>query len=186
MNCALVYVPEKDHLEPEEEKKRYDNHENDPDDPRYRKFLSQLSDPLIPLLPKNASGLDFGCGPGPALAVMLKEAGFSVALFDLYYENYPEVLTETYDFVTCTETTEHFRNPQREWELLVRLVKPGGILGIMTQQMTEPERFPKWHYIRDETHLCFYAPQTFEWIAKTYQLEIVYSTKTTVVLRKRK
>jgi len=184
--CRLVFVPKRYHLKPEEEKSRYDNHENDPQDQRYRKFLSQLSDPLIPLLPKGAGGLDFGCGPGPALAAILQEAGFSVELFDLYYANTPEVLSKTYDFVTCTETAEHFREPRKEWDLLVKLVNSGGFLGIMTQQMTEPERFPEWHYIRDETHVCFYAPQTFEWIAKNYHLEIVYSTKTVVILRKAK
>ncbi|MEL6820940.1 MAG: class I SAM-dependent methyltransferase [Calditrichota bacterium] len=182
--CSLVFVLKKYHLAADEEKRRYDNHENNPNDPRYRKFLSRLSDPLIPLLPQGATGLDFGCGPGPALAAMLEEAGFSVKLFDLYYANNPTVLLEAYDFVTCTETAEHFRKPREEWDLLAGLIKPGGILGIMTQQMTEPERFPKWHYIRDETHLCFYTPKTFKWIAKNYQLEILDRTKTTVIFRK--
>ena len=54
-----------------EEKAHYDHHENDPDDPRYRAFLSKLSAPLLERLPPGASGLDYGCGPGPALAAML-------------------------------------------------------------------------------------------------------------------
>jgi len=48
-------------------------------DPRYRRFLARLAEPLIAHLPKGARGLDFGCGPGPTLSLMLREAGFACA-----------------------------------------------------------------------------------------------------------
>ncbi|MGH1365908.1 MAG: class I SAM-dependent methyltransferase [Calditrichia bacterium] len=182
--CHLVFVPQSFHLTPDEEKRRYDNHDNNPEDPRYRQFLSQMSEPLIPLLPTGASGLDFGCGPGPALARMLKEADFEMTLFDPYYANNPEVLEKIYDFVVCTETAEHFRNPEKEWKTLVELVKEDGYLGIMTQQLTELKRFPTWHYIRDDTHVSFYSRETFDWLANSYTLNIVYHTRTAVIFKK--
>ena len=61
-------------------------HENDPDDAGYRAFLSKLADPLIEKLTTPSSGLDYGCGPGPALAHMLRDTGHHVALFDPIFQ----------------------------------------------------------------------------------------------------
>ncbi|MBA4731810.1 MAG: 2-polyprenyl-3-methyl-5-hydroxy-6-metoxy-1,4-benzoquinol methylase, partial [Alcanivorax sp.] len=58
-----------------DEKAQYDLHRNEPDDPGYRRFLDQLGAPLCERLSAGARGLDFGCGPGPALARMLEERG---------------------------------------------------------------------------------------------------------------
>jgi hypothetical protein len=80
-----------------------------------------------------ARGLDFGCGREPTLSVLFEEAGFPCANYDLHYFNDPAVLNTQYDFLTCSETMEHFRNPREEFEKLLSLVKPGGWIGIMTQ-----------------------------------------------------
>ena len=48
------------------ERAHYLTHENDPTDPRYRNFLSKLATPLLARLAPASSGLDYGCGPGPA------------------------------------------------------------------------------------------------------------------------
>ena len=78
----LVYVPSRYWLTQEDEKAVYDLHQNDPDDRGYRKFLSRLSAPLLQKLPPNQWGLDFGCGPGPALPDLLKAGGHRVDLYD--------------------------------------------------------------------------------------------------------
>src|SRR3546814_5659051 len=64
------------------EQAQYRLHRNAVDDPGYRRFLQPLASALLQRLPAAADGLDFGCGPGPALAAMLREAGHSVALYD--------------------------------------------------------------------------------------------------------
>ena len=51
-----------------EEKSEYDRHRNNVADEGYRRFLARLADPLLKRLPSNSEGLDYGCGPGPALA----------------------------------------------------------------------------------------------------------------------
>ena len=71
-NCDLVFVPTEYHLSLAEEKERYDTHNNNPKDSRYRQFLSQLTTPLNLLIPNRSFGLDFGCGPGPTLSLMLE------------------------------------------------------------------------------------------------------------------
>lgn len=59
---------------PHEEHANYLLHHNDP---AYRRFPPQLGDPLMARLEKASRGLDYGCGPGPGLAAMLREAGHS-------------------------------------------------------------------------------------------------------------
>jgi SAM-dependent methyltransferase len=64
------------------ERAEYDKHENDLHDPGYRGFLDRLAAPLRARLTPGARGLDYGCGPGPALAHMLREAGHDMAVYD--------------------------------------------------------------------------------------------------------
>jgi hypothetical protein len=143
----------------------YRTHDNRIDDPGYRAFLDKLAVPLRERLPKGASGLDYGCGPGPALARMLEEHGFAVALYDPFFAPDMSVLTRKYDFITCTETAEHFHDPAAEFEKLMTMVCPGGVLAIMTSFQTDDSRFPRWRYRLDPTHVVFYRESTLRHLA---------------------
>ncbi|MDP1670133.1 class I SAM-dependent methyltransferase [Phaeovulum sp.] len=149
----------------EAELAHYLHHENDPSDARYRRFLSKLADPLLARLGRQSSGLDYGCGPGPALAAMLREAGHAVALYDPFFAPDPAALAATYDFVTCTEVAEHFHHPAEEFARLRALVRPGGWLALMTCFQTDDARFAAWHYRKDPTHVVFYREATFRLLA---------------------
>ena len=60
---------------------------------------------------------------------------------------------------------------------MVGLVKKGGWIGIMTQMQESADDFARWHYINDETHICFYSEFTFKWIAGKYGMKaFFYST----------
>jgi SAM-dependent methyltransferase len=150
------------------ERAQYDLHENDVNDAGYRRFLSRLADPLLARLPPGRDGLDYGCGPGPALAAMLEEAGHRVALYDPFYEPDTRVLDRPYDFITCSEVAEHFHDPAGEFERLDRLLKPGGWLAVMTCFQTDDARFEGWHYRKDPTHVVFYREETMHWLARRY------------------
>jgi len=180
-------MPNRHHLPPSEEKSRYDLHENSPDDPDYRAFLSQLFEPMLELLNGYERGLDFGSGPGPTLSVMFEEKGFEMTIFDIFYHNKPAVLNSSYHFITATEVFEHLAEPRKELERLWKCLKPGGFLGIMTKRLpATKEEFDDWHYRRDDTHITFYADETFEWIAQTYGAEIVYKAPRVIILQKEK
>ena len=109
-----------------DEQKRYLEHNNEINDPEYRFFLSKLVIPLKEKILPNSIGLDFGCGHGPALADMLKKDGFEVFLYDPFFYPDKDVLTKQYDFITCTETVEHFHNPRKEFNTLNTILKPNG------------------------------------------------------------
>lgn len=184
LKCYLVFVPERFHLSAEEEKKRYDLHENNPEDGGYRKFLSRLAIPLNEKLKSNSHGLDFGSGPGPTLSNMLEEYGYTVRLYDCFYADDKGVLKKKYDFITATEVFEHLRNPIETIELLWQRLKPGGIFGIMTKLVIDKEAFSTWHYITDRTHICFFSVKTFKWLANKLEAKIEFIGNDVIILYK--
>lgn len=182
--CQLTFLSSEYHLEEDAELARYQLHENSPDDPRYREFLSRLSTHLIPKLSPAAEGLDFGSGPGPTLSVMLEEQGFRMSLYDPFFAARPDALERTYDFITCTETAEHFYQPEMEFQRLDGLLRSGGWLGIMTE-MLEPEvDFAGWWYHSEPTHVCFYTRETMEWIAERYGWRVEFPRKNVTLFQK--
>ena len=164
---------------------KYQQHENDPLDARYREFLNRLAAPLLAELPANQVGLDFGCGPGPALADMLSQAGHSMRLYDPFFFPDATVLDQQFDFVTCTEVAEHFHQPHAEFTRMIALLKPGGLLALMTSFQHDDSRFADWHYRRDPTHVTFYKQETFDFIAAEFSLTCKIPCKNVAFLRKK-
>lgn len=162
----------------------YEKHNNDPSDTGYLKFLSKVTEPLTNQLSSGAQGLDYGCGPGPALASIMVDKGFSMALYDPFFYPNTAVLAQQYDFVTCTEVVEHFHQPAQEFGKLNQLLKPGAWLAIMTCWQTDDEKFASWHYRRDPTHVVFYKEATLRHIANQYDWQM-YSPQKNVALMKK-
>lgn len=182
--CQLIFVPKAFHLSALEEKSIYDLHINDPSDLGYRTFLQRFIDPLVNQLCLNSNtnnrkplGLDFGCGPGPTLSLMLQELGFDCVDFDIYYANDKSLLKpDYYDFVTSTEVVEHLSQPYHVFNCMFSLLKPNGSLAIMTKRSDTLERFKTWHYIQDPTHICFYNEASFNWIAQQFSMSVSFPT----------
>jgi SAM-dependent methyltransferase len=168
------------------EKAEYDLHTNSPEDAGYRKFLSRLSDPLCDRLPRACRGLDFGCGPGPTLSVMLAEAGHDISLYDPFYAPDTSTLRGQYDFITASEVVEHLQRPGQELTLLWRLLRPGGYLGLMTKLVRDVEAFAGWHYKNDVTHVCFFSTATWQWWSASVGASLEILGDDVILLRKRK
>jgi hypothetical protein len=166
--CRLVFMDPDARLAPDAERAHYDLHENDPADEGYRAFLNRLAVPLVRKLPPRAEGLDYGSGPGPTLSVMLEEQGFGMTIYDPLFAPEEGALRRRYDFITCTETVEHFFHPREEFERLDGLLRPGGWLAVMTEIQREGVAFRDWRYARDPTHVSFYRARTMEWIAARF------------------
>lgn len=164
--CRAVFLHPDQRLSPEAEYERYCRHQNDPADHGYLRFLSKLAGPLLDKLEPFSKGLDYGCGPGPALAQMLRNAGHQMNLYDPFFFPDQKPLGDTYDFITCTETAEHFHRPAEEFARFDRMLLAGGWLGVMTCFLTEDERFVSWHYRRDPTHVVFYREATLRHVAR--------------------
>jgi SAM-dependent methyltransferase len=168
LECSARFLDLAQHPTRSEERREYEQHRNALDDPGYRRFLNTLLEPLLPKLTPGAQGLDYGCGPGPALAAMLEQQGHPTQLYDPFFFRDESVLQRRYDFITCTETAEHFHRPNQEFERLDRLLRPGGWLGVMTRFQSDDSRFARWHYRRDPTHVVFYRQETMRWLAQRF------------------
>ncbi len=120
--------------------------------------------------------LDFGCGPMPVLGAQLSYLGCSVSVYDKYFYPDETVLKEQYDVITCTEVIEHIWQAAAVWEQFHSLLKPHGMLLIMTKRVIDETRFAQWHYKNDPTHICFYHEKTAIYLAQQYGWTVTYPT----------
>ncbi len=182
--CGARLLSSKHWLSHKKELAYYQTHENDSNEEGYRKYVSKLAVPLLDKLSTPSKGLDFGSGPDPALAAILKENGHKMTLYDPFFYDCTGSLTHTYDFITCSEVVEHFRQPAKQFDLLNRLVRPGGWIGVLTKFQTVDSLFKNWRYRRDPTHIVFYRKITLEVIAKQRQWAIEFPCQDVVLFKK--
>jgi methyltransferase family protein len=172
--CKLIFVPPEFHLSREVEKERYLLHNNSPDDKPYVQFLNTFMVPFLKRVSPGAAGLDYGSGPNPVLASLLREQGLSVDIYDPYFSERDLESCSPYDFITCVETAEHFYFPDKDWKFMMTRIKPGGWLGIKTEMPGPESEFSTWHYRGDPTHVSFYSKETFAWIANLYSAKVEF------------
>jgi hypothetical protein len=183
--CALVFVPPEFHLDAAAERTEYELHHNDPQDAGYRRFLGRLAQPLSAQLAPGSRGLDFGCGPGPTLSLMLAEQGHSMRLYDPYFAPDSRVFETHWDFITATEVAEHLYRPGLELARLWSCLVPGGVLGLMTKLVLDREAFSRWHYKNDPTHVCFFMRASFVWLGAQWQAEVSFPAQDVILLGKK-
>ena len=182
-NCFLIFVPE-EFLPPATlEKNRYLQHENTFENKGYVKFLWQFLDPLLERILPGSNGLDFGSGPNPVLAKLLEESGYKMKTYDPFFSPELPAFEQHFDFLTCVETAEHFFSPLQEWQRICGLIKPGGWIGVKTEMVLQKTDFATWHYKNDFTHVCFYAKESFDWIAERFKLKVEFVGNSTLFLQ---
>jgi SAM-dependent methyltransferase len=162
--CLAVFLAPGCQLSKNDEKRRYQEHNNNVEDPGYQKFVEPIVSKVQKNFTKKQRGLDFGAGTGPVITKLLSDKGYHLKLYDPYFWNYPDNLKEKYDFIVCCEVIEHFRNPAKWFKLLKSLLKPGGGLYCMTDLYSDMVNFRKWYYKDDPTHVFFYHQKTLAWI----------------------
>lgn len=175
--CEFISKDEKTIVSTQDEKKEYDLHNNTYENEGYvNMFRDFLNRSVMNFVNDGKEALDFGSGPGPVLAKVLSdEYGYTTDIYDLYYS--PERVYEgkKYDLITSTEVVEHLKNPIEYFRLFKDLLKEDGILAIMTLfHPKDDEKFCKWHYRRDKTHISFFTPKTMEYIAQILDMELKY------------
>ena len=182
--CEAIFLDKEFYLSFDDEHKHYLTHNNDVNDERYKKFLSNLMLPLIDRIKLKSIGLDYGCGPGPALSLMLREKGYQMFNYDPFFHPKKSNLLKKYDFISCSETVEHFHNPFYEFTRFNELLNDGGIIGIMTNFHSKENIFENWYYIKDPTHVVFYSKNTFLIIAKMFKWDCEFLNNNLVFFKK--
>jgi 2-polyprenyl-3-methyl-5-hydroxy-6-metoxy-1,4-benzoquinol methylase len=150
---------------PEQEKKHHLAHQAHVQGDAYQSTLRRLALPLFEHAQSGEDWLDFGCGPGRPLEPFAHGAGVRLAAYDPLFVPDPHVLQRKYAGIACSETAEHFHHPGRAFDQLQELLQPGGWLGILTWVLRDPGGFSGWRYADDFTHVCFYQPKTWLYMA---------------------
>lgn len=171
--CDLIFSDPSFQLSPQEEKARYETHNNDIQDPNYQKFLRPIVDWITESHSNSDRGLDFGAGTGPVVAHLLRELGYVMELYDPFFWPNEKALETTYDFIVSTEVVEHLIEPHYEFQKLAQLLKPGASLFLMTLLHEDQTDLSTWYYLRDPTHRCAYSKKTFEFIRGYFGLASV-------------
>jgi len=169
--CQLIWLDDSHVLPPGLEKGRYLEHNNDQDSTGYVKMFEDFLSQVEPWS-RGESALDFGSGPGPVLADIMRKRGWRVDIYDPYFAPGQDCLKQEYNLITCTEVIEHVRHPLKVWQQLRNCLTPDGTLAVMTLFHPGLEGFEKWWYRRDSTHICFYNRVTMEWIAENLGLSL--------------
>lgn len=175
--CQLILRKRSQQLGVDDARAFYGTHQNDPRDERYRRFLSKVTEPLVARLPRAARGLDYGSGPVPALATLMKEAGFETHSYDPLFAADQALVEQTYDFVTSSEVVEHFIDPAQDWARLFARVRRGGLLAVMTEWYRGQSPLSSWRYARDPTHNIFYTQIALTKVADRFAADAEFPTE---------
>lgn len=187
--CDFIFKGPEYKISEEEEKLRYEEHNNFVDDPKYVQYFENfISSAIIPFLSSGKNVLDFGSGPQPVLGKILEEKyGFNVDLYDYYFSPEKVYIGKKYDLITCTEVIEHIEDPLKYFRLFASLLEENGVLALMTYfHPRNDEEFFNWHYVRDKTHISFFSEKSLSYISNVVDLEMIYiDEKKTAVFRKK-
>jgi hypothetical protein len=123
---------------------------------------------------RNGKFLDYAGGYG-ILVRLMRDIGFDFYWYDKYSPNlfakgFEAEMRDGYEALTAIECFEHFVNPIEEIENMLQLSKN---LIFTTELLPNPIPKPDdwWFYGLDHgQHISFYSKKTFEYIAKTYNL----------------
>jgi 2-polyprenyl-3-methyl-5-hydroxy-6-metoxy-1,4-benzoquinol methylase len=183
--CKYIFLDDEFYIDEQKEKKHYDKHHNNLESLGYVKMFEDLRDEFIKPLGINRA-LDFGCGEGEVLAIVLERTGMECDRYDLFY--FPEKIykDKTYELICSTEVFEHLQNPLEIFKELLLHVEEGGYLLLMSAfHPDNDDEFLKWWYIRDITHIGFFNLKTFEYMADIFNLKIIkHNGKNTIMFKK--
>jgi SAM-dependent methyltransferase len=188
LRCSYIFLDEAFYVDEVKEKKHYDKHHNSFESSGYVKMFEDLIEAFVtPHIDSIESALDFGCGEGEVLPILLERSRIECDRYDIFY--FPQKIYEDkkYDLILSTEVFEHLQNPLEVLKELLLHTREGGYLLLMSAfHPNNDEEFFKWWYIRDITHIGFFNIATFEYIANELNLEIIkHNFKNIILFQKR-
>ena len=184
-SCQYISMDEGKIISAQEEREVYKQHNNTLENEGYvQMFKDFIAGNIVPYVKEGQKALDFGCGPGPVLAHLLRNKGLDVDIYDPYFFPQKTFLENKYVLITSTEVFEHLKDPLKTTTLLKDHIFSGGILAIMTQFHPGPQEFKDWWYRRDPTHISFFTPKTFKVLAEKINVQVLqFDKKKTSVLK---
>lgn len=182
-NCTLVFVPRDILLSMEEEKARYELHDNSIANSGYVKYLSKIVDKIESLNLKKLNVLDFGSGKNAVLQKILSQKKIMCSSYDPVYNLGNSFLKSSYNVIVVCEVIEHVYDIYKELKLLFSLIENGGYIILRTELLLENLDFSSWWYKEDITHVNFFTHQSIEKLAEIIGGKIIDYEKNTIVIK---
>lgn len=186
--CSMCFAYVKDkkyYFTLQQEKRRYQEHKNDINDLHYQNFTAPITKNILEKFSKNHLGLDYGCGSAPVITSILKSKNYKIKMYDPFFFPNDDYKKYQYDYIFSCEVFEHFYNPKAEIKKLISLLKPNGLLLIMTHLYNGVRSFNKWYYRRDPTHVFIYTAKTINYISQSFNLDLEKQTERIIIFKKR-
>jgi len=182
----------------DDEKRRYEMHQNSIEDEGYRTYLESFIN-TFQAFANIRTILDYGCGPSPALVQLLENHGYEARGWDPFFAPDTKGFEDGADLVTCLEVAEHFFNPRKDFALISNCVKPGGYLVLGThpvplfgeiQDNAEREQklwnfFVPWWYRQDTTHVSFFSEKSLVCSGASAGLTLIKHTESNIFIFKK-
>ncbi len=169
--CDLVFVPPEYHLSTEQERRRYDLHDNTEKNQGYVGFLGQVADVAESVSPKEGRFLDFGCGKEAVLSSLLERRNRRCDCFDPLYEHTID-MENRYETVILCEVIEHCRNVHETLMSIRRLLLHGGAVIVRTQCRPDNSDLMQWWYVQDPAHVCFFSAGSLRFAANVMNIAL--------------
>lgn len=185
-DCGMVFVSRSELLSLDDEKARYDLHDNSYENEGYVKYLSGMVDEIEGLNILNPRILDFGCGKEAVLEKILKENNYDCFSYDPVYNignNW--ILDNNYDVIIVCEVIEHIYDISGSVELIKNLLTFDGYLILRTEILLDNINFSTWWYKEDPTHVNFFTPQAIKTLAQKIELDIIQLNGNIVLMHKK-
>jgi len=158
--CGLIFVPARDHVCGDEEKSRYDLHDNSACHEGYVRFLNEIVTIIEAQCSPSDHLLDYGSGKNSVLSRILKERGYGCTAYDPLYGIGAGALAKSYDAIILNEVIEHVRDLRNEALLIKKAAGNTGTIIIRTRRYPSLDTFSGWWYKNDITHINFFSRQT--------------------------
>ena len=186
--CEFIALDDAFLPSPQAERARYVLHENTCGNAGYvRMFRRFMEKAVTPYREELTSALDFGCGPEPVLAALLRAEGLAVDVYDPFFHPDRAYEGKRYSLITATEVIEHLADPVGTLRGVCGSLADGGRLAVMTLfHPRDDALFLKWWYRADSTHVAFYSPRTLhELAAKLGLILAVQDSQSVAILSRR-
>ncbi len=155
--------------------------------------MAKIKKVIYKSLNNQSKVLDIGCGSGSILNIIKNKTGSQVYGVDIS-ENAVQTAKKEYginvfkgdikevtwtdkyfDVITAWQYLEHVNDPNKNIEIMSRLLKDNGwlILGVPNSDSLHAKWFKnKWYALDCPRHLCIWSPQTMTALLDKYGLEV--------------
>ncbi len=187
-DCCLVFQQSNTLPSAGEERARYEAHHNDPVQEGYRKWLESFAGKALDAWDGQGHILDFGSGPRPVLADLLREQGYRVFHYDPFFAPLWPEEGQPFSLILLCEVLEHVARPVETLKALGKQACPKALMAVQTLFLPRGEgneeagAFARWWYRQDITHIRFYSPPSLKALAEAGGWKLVKEDKSSFAL----